>query len=480
MRPRRTALVLIAVMAGCVAASGCGGSDKAGGPPRPLVLRIAAHKVDYFATLFTDQVRQLSKGGMRVEFIPGNGDNDPPDAFVRFARQVRDGRYDLGVIEAAAWDKLGVRSLEPLQAPFLITSQALFRAVLASPLGNRMLAGVRAQHVVGLSLMMLWLERPLGYQGPLTSLADFRGKRIHVEVSRLNDALVSALGGTPVHLTDVAPSVARHQVDGDESSPFPPPQAWLTANVELYADALTVIANQKRYHHLSDEQRRILRTAAARAAQGAAGVVAANSDARMIPRYCAGGHVVMASRSDLAALGQAARPVYAQLERDPQVRATIAGIRELKRHTQPDPAPKIPASCLRNAAPGLGQARDPSFLDGSYRWRITRAGALRRGGDPKDPSIGTIGGMTLRGGRWALGVPGSSTGTPTDHGTFKVAGNRLAFNWPQVGYTLTFTFTRRADGTLDVTPVLPMDVGDRVVWSSAPWTRIGPPVGKTP
>ena len=52
---------------------------------------------------------------------------------------MRDGRYDLGVIEAPAWDELGVRSLEPLQAPLLITDQSLFRAVLASPLADRML-----------------------------------------------------------------------------------------------------------------------------------------------------------------------------------------------------------------------------------------------------------------------------------------------------------------------------------------------------
>ena len=81
--------------------------------------------------------------------------------------------------------------------------------------------------------------------------------------------------------------------------------------------------------------------------------------------------------------------------------------------------------------------------------------------------------MTLRGGSWAFQ-------SSDDNGTFEIVGNRIAFKWPQVGDTLTFTFRRRADGTLDLTPVLPMDIGDRVVWSSAPWTRIGPPVRKVP
>jgi hypothetical protein len=81
--------------------------------------------------------------------------------------------------------------------------------------------------------------------------------------------------------------------------------------------------------------------------------------------------------------------------------------------------------------------------------------------------------MTLRDGAWFGEIGGSR-----DRGTFKVVGNRIAFDWPAQGYTNTFTFKRRADGTLDLTPVLPMDIGDRVVLSSSPWTRIGPPVRK--
>jgi TRAP-type C4-dicarboxylate transport system substrate-binding protein len=477
MRSRATTLALLAVAAGPLAACGSGGSDKAGGVKSPVTLRIAAHKEhDYFATLFTDEVRRLSKGRIRVESIPGNGDNDPADVSVRFARQVGDGRYDLGVIDAPAWDELGVRSLEPLQAPFLISDQSLFRAVLASPLANRMLAGLRARHVVGLSLMMSSLQHPMGYEGPLTTPADFRGKRIRVPVSRLNDAVISALGATPTHLgfAQVGPSVARHELDGEEMITLGPPQTWLTANVTLFADALTVVVNERRYAKLADQQRRVLRTAAARAAERAAAVMAANSDAKLAPRQCARGRVVLASGADRAALEQATRPVYAELERDPQVKATIAAIRELKRGTPPEPAPRIPASCSRPASAARARERDPSFLDGTYRWRITRAGARKVGVDPDDAAVGTIAGMTLRGGAWAFeGSDGSR-----DKGTFTVVGNRIAFDWPAHGYTNTFTFKRRADGTLDLTPVPPMDPGDRLVTASSPWKRIGPSVRK--
>jgi hypothetical protein len=39
---------------------------------------------------------------------------------------------------------------------------------------------------------------------------------------------------------------------------------------------------------------------------------------------------------------------------------------------------------------------------------------------------------------------------------------------------------RAALGDLDITPVLPMDRGDRWVWASAPWRRGGPPVRDIP
>jgi TRAP-type C4-dicarboxylate transport system substrate-binding protein len=475
MRPRSTTLVLLTSLACLLASCGSGRSDKAGGVTERVTLRIAAHKEhDFFATLFTDEVRRLSKGRIRIEFIAGNGDGDPADAVVRHARQVRDGGYDLGVIEAPAWDELGVRSLEPLQAPFLITEQSLFKAVLASPLADKMLAGLRSQHVVGLSLMMTWLQHPVGDAGPLSTPSDFQGKRILVPVSRVNDAVIAALGATPVHLNfeQAQKSIARHVIDGQEMPAFARPNVWLTGNAAFSATALTVVANEQRFAKLSDQQRRILREAAAHAAQSAAGVMAKDPEVGLVERHCQRGHVVLAGGAELAAFEQAVQSVYAQLERDPQVRATIAGIRELKRRTPPDPAPKIPARCSRRPDATRTPARDPSFLDGTYRWRITRAGALKVGADPDDPVIGTIASMTLRGGRAALEVSDGSR----DIGTYKVIGNRIAFD--SHGYTDTFTFTRHADGTLDLTAVLPMDRGDQLVMSSSPWARIGPPVRK--
>lgn len=82
--------------------------------------------------------------------------------------------------------------------------------------------------------------------------------------------------------------------------------------------------------------------------------------------------------------------------------------------------------------------------------------------------------MTLRDGGWQLGEDTFYSGT------YSIRGDRLIFDWPSAGGTLTFTFERDDSGSLDIAPVLPMDRGDRFVWGSAPWRRVGPPVRAVP
>ena len=187
---------------------------------------------------------------------------------------------------------------------------------------------------------------------------------------------------------------------------------------------------------------------------------------------------VAASRDDLAALTQAAQPVYAELERDPDTRALIAAIRALKTSTPADPVATPPPGCRHEAPATRGRVLDPSTLDGTYHWRVTSAGARAAaravGASPLSEDIGTIGKMTLRDGRWRMGDE-----DPEEYsGAFEIIGDRLVFDW--AGTTLTFTFERRADGGLDLKPVPPMDPGDAVVWAGGPWRRVGPPVRDIP
>jgi len=183
---------------------------------------------------------------------------------------------------------------------------------------------------------------------------------------------------------------------------------------------------------------------------------------------------VNASRNDVAALRRAAQPVYTTLERDGHTRALIAAIRRLKA-TLPTAAVTAPRACAHQRPDATGRRASASTLNGTYRWRWTKAGAIAAGAenDPElDEMLGRTNTMTLRDGKWLL--QGGATGT------YKLVGNRIVFDWAEVGATLTFTFKRLAGGTLDVRPVLPMDPGDRFVWAPEPWRRVGPPIRDIP
>ena len=166
---------------------------------------------------FASQVRALSRGTLRVHVIPQAAGDAVPDTEERIARMVRDGKLDLGWIGARAWDELGVSSFQALQAPFLITSYPLLDRVTTSPLATRMLAGLARQHVIGLALVPELLRHPAGFRHPLSSLADFDGARIRALPSRAGDALLRALGATPVHESNRAFATDRRS-DGEETS----------------------------------------------------------------------------------------------------------------------------------------------------------------------------------------------------------------------------------------------------------------------
>ena len=480
------AVLLVALGAVATGCDFAGRGDKAGSSRAPVVLRLAVAYADDLpdapaARWFASRVAELSAGSLHVRVVFDAAGQQVVDPEARVARMVRDGTFELGWIGSRAWDGLGVKSFQPLQAPFLVTSYALLDRIATGPLAARMLAGLDAHGFVGLALIPDRLRHPIGVEHPLTSPGDFAGARVRVIPSRATDALMRALGATPVHVSNNAinNAMARHAIDGTEHSLGSawPGGRYLTASITFFPAVLTLFAGHRPYERLSDDQRAALRKAAE---QTVARVAAyPPEESALIRRYCDGGRVVTARRDDLAALARAAQPVYAELERDAQTAALIAAIRELKA-TTPAPPTVPPPDCAHDPAAAQGRHISPSALNGTYRWRLTKAGAIAAGTRANDPDIGTVSQITLRDGKWGLQEAGPGDPDAADSGTYEIKGNRVIFDWPQVASTLTFTFTRHASGDLDIKPVLPMDPGDRFNWASAPWRHIGPPVRDIP
>jgi hypothetical protein len=335
--------------------------------------------------------------------------------------------------------------------------------------------------VVGLALVPAFLRYPIGLTHPLRTPADFSGARIRVIASRVSEAVMRALGAEPVEVAyaDVSAETA-HGLDGAETSLGNATLGGVvTGNVILFGKALTLFARRAAVDSLTDEQRAALRAAARRTVRHVAAMRV--TERALGDGYCgAGGKIVVASPRALAVFIRATRRVYTELERDPATRRAIARIRELKRSLPPVQDGAAPCRRFGGArVPALARGKEsPSKVNGTYRWTLTKADAHRDGG-PGNGLPWTFT-MTLRDGTWSLVHREESKPYVDGPGTYAIGGGRITFKWPQQGSTvLTFAYSVDGDGTLRVRPVLPMDRGDRFVWSTHPWRRLGPPVNVT-
>jgi TRAP-type C4-dicarboxylate transport system substrate-binding protein len=480
----------VALLAGCAESHRVRGADKAGGSDAPLVLRLGdvdaeddpntAPVLQYFA----DQVAKLSGGTLRVRVIYDAAGHERPDVEAQVARKVSEGSFDLGWIGGAAWDELGVTSFEALHAPFLVADDALLDRVATGPLAGKLLGGLRAAGVQGLAIVPESLRNPVGLQRPLVSLSSFRGVRLVVPPSRTIDAALRALGATPVHRFGSGDEevIRRGQADGllESLVGFFGPDV-VTGNLSLFPVLHTLFANPASLRALTNTERAALEQASARTVAHA--VANRLSAQRAIDRFCSsgrsasatgGGRVVLASKAELAALVRATQPVYSKLKQDRLTKTLMSQIRALKRSLPPASPIRVPTDCAvppERGPTGSTAPRVTTELDGTYRWLLTKEDAIRVEGNPNDPTIGSISTMTLRAGKWQNGE-----GPDAINGTYVVTGSRIVFNWPSENSLLIFTFSRDRNGTLHLTPAPSVERGDRFVWSSEPWRRIGPPV----
>lgn len=486
-RPLAIGLMLaVCSAAGCAPARNSGASDKAGGSRSPVVLRLAnsnnndqpdTDAVEHFAA----QVAKLSHGSLRVDITFLAAGAKIPRVEARTIRMVRAGRYDLGWVGARAWDEVGVRSFQALQAPFLITSTRLLNRVVTSPLAQEMLDGIRSQDVVGLALVPDFFRHPVGMKRPLATPEDFRHARMRIQPSDMTAAIFRAFGSTPLEISndDIGYAFLGGRVDGQEVSLANSPGASIaTLNITLFPKALTLFIRRAVLDRLSDDERAVLRAAATSTVRYA---VERNwTDNQLAQHFCFDKRrIVLATAADLATLRREVEPVYAQLRSDPRTRRFVRTIKTWKRTLPRDPPLRVPAECRRpqQVPPAVGALRDPSLVNGTYRWVLTKKDAYAydpRGPHPGDP-FPMVGVAVLRDGHWRF--PPSTITSDNDRGSYTIRGDRITFDWPRTNSVLNFTFTRDGDGTLNLTPVLPMDPGDQFVWAYRPWRRIGPPHG---
>ena len=318
------------------------------------------------------------------------------------------------------------------------------------------------------------LRYAFGAKEPLASPDDFAGARVRVKPSGATDALMRALGATPVHISgdDVADAVANGEIDGAEASlgtnSTEEGETHLTANLPLFPKTLTLFAGDGAYDRLDEDQREAIREAARMTAAYAAAHAPSETgaDARLLPRGPARERGRGERRRRRRARGRRPARLHAARagsghegrdRRDPCAQGGVA------RGSRGGSARGLRDRAVDRERPGavpVGRQRHLS-LAGDRAGRARRRASGRRLARTTE-DVGTVGKMTLRDGRWLLG----DTDPEEYSGTYEIVGDRLVFDWGES--TLTFEFARDDDGTIQLRPLPPMNAGDAVVWAGGP------------
>jgi TRAP-type C4-dicarboxylate transport system substrate-binding protein len=272
---------------------------------------------------FARQVHELSGGTITVKpALHAAGDGDDWDQ--RVARMVVAGDLEMGLIPSRAWDTEGVTSLRALNAPFLVTSDAVLDQVIVPPLADDLMGGLDKAGVVGLALFPEGLRHPFGLTRPLFAPADYANQLIRSPTSATTASMFQLLGAK-VDQGEVDP--ARQAAM--ESSYLLDVTGTSTGNVTFFPKVNSLVVNEKVLSGLTEDQRKILRDAAANTRAWA--IETTPTDATAAQHYCeSGGSVVLAPAAAVTALEKATKPLYRELEQDPSTKQLIAEIRAIK------------------------------------------------------------------------------------------------------------------------------------------------------
>jgi TRAP-type transport system periplasmic protein len=311
-------------------------ADAQGRPSEPYVLE------------FIQQVKTLSDGNITIEPTWDAGVDLTPSFEQGVVKAVEEGQYDLGLAGSRAWDGAGVTSFQALQSPFLITDDALAEAVAASDIATRMLDSLSQAGMTGLALWPEDLRHPFSRipDKPVLSPGDFAGMTTRVIPSEVTHMLIEVFGGNPMYGSQDYQITESGLSQGFSLTGTP----TATGNVIFFPKFQVLFANASAFEKLSEEQRSILRNAAAAIQQKA--IEEHPSEVDAAAAWCAdGGSIVMASEEQIAAFQTAAGPVYEKIEQDPFNAEMIAAIRELKAKTEPAPGAQACKAVVMQASP---------------------------------------------------------------------------------------------------------------------------------
>lgn len=434
-RPRPVLLPIAAAL--LLTGTGCSaGTDPVDDPP--LTLRMAHVDAgpghDPAVEWFAERLDELSDGRLRVDVIREccSATAEVEEALVE---SVAAGQFELGWVGTRVFAGLGVTSFQALTAPLLLDSYAVQEAVITSDIPAQMLGQLEGLGVTGLAVVPGALRRPISSDHPLLGPEDWKGVTFHVFTPSDSAATsITALGATPIEagFGERDEGLFDGSIQGLENSMFfdaPAVQRstpFLTVNVNLWPRISALLIDPDVLSGLTDTQTAWLHEAAADVARRTSEL--RELEAAALADGCrSGARYAVATQDHLAAMTDAMSAVYDRLGQDPQTRAFIERIRELKQDVTPEAQLDIPDGCgadvpaVATGSEETGGWEGATIPEGSYAKTVSREQALAAGVPSTDFGDATELRITYRfkDGRWLqLANYGGGPDTVGDRGTY--------------------------------------------------------------
>jgi TRAP-type C4-dicarboxylate transport system substrate-binding protein len=236
----------------------------------PRVLRFANAHLSLQPELewFAEELHEVSGGGLQVRFVNTWTTADNPREETATVAAVASDRADLGWAGTRAFGCLGVRSLDPLQAPFLLEDYAALDAVCRDDVAIEMLEPLERLGLVGLVVLPGAQRKPFAFARRLLGPRDYEGAKLRIHESLVADSTYRALGAEAVTLSvkDMA-GRADALIDGldvqTEALAGWRLRGSITFNVNLWPRTIALVASSRTYEWLEPEEREMLHAASA-------------------------------------------------------------------------------------------------------------------------------------------------------------------------------------------------------------------------
>lgn len=486
---RSTLAVGIVVVVGGAGAALAGPPQKTGSV---ITLNLAATEgrgrpSTEIAEAFAARVKALSKGAVVIKIAyqsgrAAQGGQTPLGVQEsNLVALVRSGKAKLAIVPTRAFDFQGITSFQALQAPFLTTTEAGMDRATKGRVARQLQSGLPTLGLTGLGLVPEGLRRPFGFRRALVAPADFAGIRFIASRSKTLLPLLRLLGATPVSLNGDAMNraVAKGTVAGGDSTlalvanaALPEP-GFTAGNLAFFPKIDALVGNESVLRRLTAAQRTVLRQAAASARTWAMSHL---TEAKGRDEYCkAGGTIVVAPASAIAALRAKAAPLLARLRSDPLTRTLL---RELAGGGSGRGIARCVGSGRRRySGPTVAAVVPP----GVYRKTVTEQQLLAAGASPTDAKTngGTVT-LTITAG----GYQSAHLDSPYPEKTTSCAKRKMTIVDPDtlrpalrglvvMGCAGDFGVAwKRAPGGIEFTGVSAPDPVLLSFWSNAFWKRV--------